>query len=286
MIIVLEECLGKTASTVFLSDEIFNRNLYRVKTGGKAMPAQIYLRARRYPELFEIEGRNTIRLKSKNTMIVKEAEGAYQSGTNQIVNEPKIKSTNDIEIERILEYLERNPVSIENLSYNTDSGVYAIHFYGREFPLQYAVEYVKIRPIIYIGKTESSFSSRDFKTHFANGRTGVSTLRRSLGALLLVELNLKPIPRGSGRTEMDFRNYKFVDDGEERLTAWMKSNLQLSVYPLNQERIAKIENKLIKLAVPVLNLKDNYGNLFYRTIEEKRNNCVQLAKQNRDQHGR
>ncbi|CAN5520866.1 hypothetical protein BH24ACT4_BH24ACT4_04440 [soil metagenome] len=38
------------------------------------------------------------------------------------------------------------------------------------------------RPL-YVGKSERSMASRDVGTHFASGKTGSSTLRRSLAAL-------------------------------------------------------------------------------------------------------
>ena len=36
----------------------------------------------------------------------------------------------------------------------------------------------------YVGKAEDSLAQRDIKTHFGNGRTGSSTVRRSFAALL------------------------------------------------------------------------------------------------------
>jgi hypothetical protein len=48
--------------------------------------------------------------------------------------------------------------------------------------------------LLYIGKTESSQKARDAGEHLADAGTGHSTLRRSLGALLREELNLKPHP--------------------------------------------------------------------------------------------
>src|SRR5579859_3831532 len=39
------------------------------------------------------------------------------------------------------------------------------------------------RPL-YLGKAEDSLASRDLKTHFGDGRTGQSTVRRSFAALL------------------------------------------------------------------------------------------------------
>jgi antitoxin Phd len=62
MAVVLNDAPNFTASTSFLSDEIWERQLYWQKEGGKALPDQIILRARDYPTVFEIIDRNTIRL--------------------------------------------------------------------------------------------------------------------------------------------------------------------------------------------------------------------------------
>src|SRR5436190_432225 len=50
------------------------------------------------------------------------------------------------------------------------------------------------RPL-YLGKAEDSLVTRDLRTHFGDGRTGQSTLRRSLAALLHDTLHLSGMPR-------------------------------------------------------------------------------------------
>ena len=56
MEVILKECPNRTASFQFLSDEIWRLGLYTQKSGDKAPPGQIRLRARNYPQ-FEIIGR-------------------------------------------------------------------------------------------------------------------------------------------------------------------------------------------------------------------------------------
>ena len=75
--------------------------------------------------------------------------------------------------------------------------------------------------ILYVGKAENSIRGRVSKTHLVSDRSGSSTLRRSLGAMLLKQLNLTPQPR-SGNTEdkKRFTNYNFDSDGEVKLTNW------------------------------------------------------------------
>lgn len=275
MRIVLEERLNKSATTKFLSEEIERRNLYRQKTGGIAHPAQIFLRARKYPHLFDLIDRDIVRLKTSaiNNLGIAEPKLEY--------DDQELRTTNG-NIESVINHLNRNAKPFSKIEYFAKQpGIYAIFFYGDKFPLEEAVEYLKIRPIIYIGKTESSSYERDFKQHFTSGQTGRSTLRRSFGALLKEQLNLKPIPRNiSENSDRRYRNYKFDSEGEIRLTDWMKSNLGLSFYPMERdiEQIKTLEKELINKLVPVLNLKDNYGNIFYSLVEKARNICVQLAK--------
>lgn len=63
MVVVLSEQPNHTASTKFLSDEIYKRGLYYQKSGGKAQDYQMFLRAKNYPQLFELIDRQTIKLK-------------------------------------------------------------------------------------------------------------------------------------------------------------------------------------------------------------------------------
>ena len=58
--LVLEDCPGRKASTLYISKEIESRNLYKQKSGGYAFPDQIFLRSRKYPKWFSVPDRNTI----------------------------------------------------------------------------------------------------------------------------------------------------------------------------------------------------------------------------------
>ena len=48
---------------------------------------------------------------------------------------------------------------------------------------------------LYVGKAEDSVVTRDINTHFCDGRTGSSTVRRSFAALLRERLDLHGMPR-------------------------------------------------------------------------------------------
>jgi len=268
--IVLDDLAEKTGSINFISKEIEERNLYRQKTGGIAQPFQIFLRAKKYPDLFDIVDHKTIKLK--------------ESLSGQI-REPKTvvyKSESFTLAETVTDYLKRNTKPLAQItSYSKSSGIYAFMFIGKEFPLKQAIEYVKIRPIIYIGKTESGSHKRNSDQHLKSGKTGSSTLRRTLGAILKDELNLIPIPRnGKENSRRKIAHYEFTPAGEERLTEWMKKNLAFSFYEMdeNPAGIIFLEKKVIKLTVPVLNLRDNYGNIFFSLIENARHLCTEEAK--------
>lgn len=80
----------------------------------------------------------------------------------------------------------------------------------------------------YVGKAESSLASRDLRTHFRTGKTGSSTLRRTLAALLREELDLRALPRNRERPAY-FANDALAPDGDERLTRSMHDNLEIAV---------------------------------------------------------
>ena len=188
--------------------------------------------------------------------------------TNQIIAELKNK---------LLAYKKVDKFSIK-------PGIYAIGYNSEQFPLFSAKDMIKKGTIIYIGKTESSQEKRDEKTHFCNGGTKSSTLRRSLGAILREELKLIPIPRSyTEKSEKRFTNFCFDEPGEKLLTNWMKVNLSLSFWEFDGsiDEIETIEKDIIQKLVPILNLKNNRSNPWSKEIKILRKICVDLAKQNR-----
>lgn len=108
---------------------------------------------------------------------------------------------------------------------------------------------------LYIGKAERSLVSRDLKTHFATGRTGQSTLRRSLAALLREDLNLVPQPRNKMRPDGS-ASFALEPSSEERLTAWMVQELSISVWEKSRsvDRLRDVEEEILRTANPPLNL--------------------------------
>jgi hypothetical protein len=113
------------------------------------------------------------------------------------------------------------------------------------------------RPL-YVGKAEDSLAARDIKTHFGDGRTGQSTVRRSFAALLADRLDLRGMPRNPGNPG-HYSNYGLSPDHDRKLTAWMRRNLRLAVWakPVDlPESLIAIERAVLARLRPPLNLKD------------------------------
>lgn len=107
------------------------------------------------------------------------------------------------------------------------------------------------RGALYVGITDHGLDARN---HFLHAHSGFSTLRRSLGALLKVALTLRALPRGPGSSKSNVRNYRFTDEGERALTAWMNDHLLLTQVAVEADLTA-LEDDLIVLLEPPLNLK-------------------------------
>jgi hypothetical protein len=108
---------------------------------------------------------------------------------------------------------------------------------------------------LYVGKAEQSLQSRDIRTHFATGRTGSSTVRRSFAALLRDPLRLRGVPRNMAHPERP-ANFGLAAGGDQRLTAWMEEWLFLAywVKPDAEVDLNDIETAVIKRWQPPLNL--------------------------------
>jgi hypothetical protein len=112
------------------------------------------------------------------------------------------------------------------------------------------------RPL-YIGKAEDSLVSRDLRTHFGDGRTGQSTLRRSFAALLHDELGLRGIPRNTAKPGY-YSNYGLSPAHDADLTHWMRERLKLAVWAKPSDcayALAEIEVVLLAGLRPPLNLQ-------------------------------
>lgn len=109
------------------------------------------------------------------------------------------------------------------------------------------------RPL-YVGKAESSLRNRDLRQHFANGRTGSSTLRRSFAALLRDRLDLHAMPRNPLKPAY-FANYGLSPKDDAKLTTWMSANLSIAAWAWDGAiTLAELELRVLAALLPPLNL--------------------------------
>lgn len=182
----------------------------------------------------------------------------------------------------IIELLKEKEVDfLKTKSFSKLPGIYALFYIGDNFPL--FGESVSKHQIIYIGKTESSQEKRDAKTHFATGKTGSSTVRKSIGSILNSQMKLNPISRNETDYEARrFSHFKFDESSEKIITNWMENNLALSFfeYPESKESIYQLETEIIKELKPILNIDKNPENPYKDQIQQLRKNCALFAMKN------
>lgn len=188
---------------------------------------------------------------------------------------------------QIIDLLKQREIEfLKTKTFSQLPGIYAFFFIGDKFPI--LGESVSRHQIIYIGKTESSQEKRDAKTHFSSGKTGSSTVRRSVGALLLNQKNLKPIPRNNSDAEKGrLSHYKFDEKSERIITEWMENNLALAFfeYPKSKREIEDLETAIIQELVPILNISKNSNNPFKADLQKLRKNCATIALRGADSTG-
>jgi hypothetical protein len=107
---------------------------------------------------------------------------------------------------------------------------------------------------LYVGKAERSLNGRDVGTHFASGKTGSSTVRRSLAALLVDGLSLVPVPRNLARPDGS-ANFALETEGDERLSDWMEHRLALATWvKADGVVLDEVETAVVRRLRPPLNL--------------------------------
>lgn len=127
--------------------------------------------------------------------------------------------------------------------------------------------------LIYIGKSADPLPKRVARTHAATGKTGQSTLRRTLGAILRDTLELVPIPRKDGNAS----HYGFEAEGDEALTQWTAKSLEARWVPLPLDQVRAKEKEMIGKYRPMLNLT-GFTNKLSPVIRALRSRCRELAK--------
>lgn len=107
---------------------------------------------------------------------------------------------------------------------------------------------------LYVGKAERSLRGRDVGTHFAAGKTGSSTVRRSRAALLADGLVLVAVPRNGVKPDGS-ANFGLDDASEDRLSSWMEQRLSLATWSTaDSDNLDEIETEVLRRLHPPLNL--------------------------------
>lgn len=129
---------------------------------------------------------------------------------------------------------------------------------------------------LYVGKAERSLNGRDVGTHFAVGKTGSSTVRRSLAALLVEELALVAVPRNLAKPDGS-ANFGLDAASEDALSRWMEQRLSLATWskPAGAD-LDEIETAVVRRLRPPLNL-DKVGEA-RATLREARRRMADTAR--------
>ena len=175
---------------------------------------------------------------------------------------------NLIEI-NVFPHLSSNRDSVANIPDHPDPGVYAI--FAKD-PDRLPGIVLPSSGLGYVGRS----SNLERRNHFKAIHSGFHSPRRSIGAILKTELCLTAIPRAPGASETNYKNFRFTDDGEQRLSQWMRSNLEYAIYPFDGD-INQLETQLIRENEPPLNLT-KWRNPQKQKIQALRNTCKEEAK--------
>lgn len=127
-----------------------------------------------------------------------------------------------MEVDSILKSVQGTSSIFNNAHFPKSKGIYGIFLMPGKI-----IKIMDILPdalLLYIGISKNLYR-RDFKQHFTVGRTGSSSFRRALGAVLKSELILTSIPRGVEQDEHRYSKYRFSEESEVILSNWMKENL-------------------------------------------------------------
>ena len=233
-----------------LATAVNARGRYAKRDGSAMGAGQINLRTRAggsYEHLFERDGKR-VRLRGAQTVPMPVASDGR-------------KPPADEDLRDVLEAAVAALTAPRHALANAEAvvppvpGLYAIYGGSTEWAELGLGKPADDRPL-YVGKSESSLADRDLRTHFGNGRTGSSTVRRTFAALLHDTLGLRGIPRNPARPER-FANYGLSPEHDQLLTGWMRSRLALAVWSaVGSASLIATERAVLQRWQPPLNLKD------------------------------
>jgi hypothetical protein len=231
-----------------LAREVNARGNYAKGDGSLVGAGQINLRTRSgggYHDLFERNGR-LVRLRS----VSDRTAGNQRTSTHAEVDATSADASALLALTG-----PRHALAEASQQVPSEPGLYAI--YGSaEVWAELGLDSPPDDRPLYVGKSESSLADRDLGTHFGNGRTGWSTVRRTFAALLHDSLGLRGIPRNPANPER-FANYGLSPNHDVALTTWMRAKLSIAVWPSPSGiHLASVERAVLAHRLPPLNIKD------------------------------
>ena len=153
--------------------------------------------------------------------------------------------------------------------FGAETGLYIICYTGHE--LGGSIWEEPQPAIVYV-----AHNSADSHRHWDDD-TGVSTVRRSLAAMLAPKLALVPVPNSANPDDNDrFTNYKLDAASERSLSGWMRDQLRVAFLPLPNHQVEPWYLALIDFNAPMFNFQHNPRNSFGRQIKVYR---LQMAEQ-------
>lgn len=171
---------------------------------------------------------------------------------------------------------EKGPLAGAETRVPAKPGLYAIHGAAGAWRELGLGDPPDDRPL-YVGKAEESLLARDINTHFGDGHTGSSTVRRSFAALLRSRLKLAGRPRNPAKPER-FANYGLSPEDDAKLTAWMRKRLNLATWTPGKPMVLEpVEIELIQQWKPPLNLK-NVATAWTGQVKDARRSMADEAR--------
>lgn len=177
-------------------------------------------------------------------------------------------------MERVIAEL-KNYIPTFDVQLPTTTGFYAFYINNNSFE-NTTLSGIKEYDCIYIGiAKDETLSKRIHKAHFKD--SGKSTFRRSIGAILLNQLELEPTMRGINPTKSNISNFKFNDISEERISHFIFNNLSIAICSCENTRFNLRETEKIliqRFNYPAFNLEHaNNQNEYYHAIKDARKSC-------------
>lgn len=151
-----------------------------------------------------------------------------------------------------------------------ESGVYAVYIRRDSF-----ADLLSAGPgdVLYVGQSRN-LAERDHVTH---RHSGFSTLRRSIGAVFLEKWEGRALRRAPGASETNWRNFRFDDVTEARLTDWIRQNLLFRYVRCPIERLSVVEKCAITALEPLMNI-NGWRNPRGGDLKSARRKCAEMAR--------